>query len=108
MSKNKRKALRKYTRRLSNRYRLSVYRSNDHIYAQIIDDAQGKTLVSSNSLKLDVDTKKTETAKKVGLDLGEKAVKLKIKDIYFERKNYRFKGRVKQLCDSAREAGLNF
>ena len=91
------------------RLRLSVQRSNTQIYAQIIDDQKGTTLVSSNSLQLkEKFTNKIEQAKIVGTDLAKKAVSKKISKIVFDRGQYKFHGRVKALADAARTAGLDF
>lgn len=78
--------------------RLCVFRSNKHIYAQVIDDDKGKTLASA----------KGEDAKKVGTEVAEKAVGLKITKIVFDRAGYKYHGRVKALADAAREKGLKF
>ncbi|MDR2201438.1 MAG: 50S ribosomal protein L18 [Clostridiales bacterium] len=93
------------------RPRLNVYRSNAHIYAQLIDDEAGRTLVSSSSVAKDADFSgktKTETAAAVGAELAKKAAKLKIKDAVFDRGGYLYTGRVKALADGARQAGLKF
>lgn len=86
--------------------RLSVFRSNSHMYAQIINDDTAKTLVSSSDLKLKGTNK--EKAKSVGKELAEKAVGAKIKKVVFDRNGFRFTGRVKVLADQAREGGLEF
>ncbi|MCX6806788.1 MAG: 50S ribosomal protein L18 [Candidatus Berkelbacteria bacterium] len=91
--------------------RISVFRSNIHIYAQIIDDEEAKTLVSASDLELKKEDKKgtkTEIAQQVGLLLATKAVKKKIKKVVFDREGYKFHGRVKALADSARKGGLLF
>ena len=92
------------------RPRLSVYRSNTGMYAQIIDDEAGRTLVSASSLK---DKKangvpKLEQAKLVGQAIAEKAKAAGIDKVVFDRSGYLYHGRVKALADAAREAGLNF
>ena len=91
------------------RPRVSVARSAKHIYAQVIDDTQGKTLVSFSSAQLakPVGDKKS-IAKKVGLALAEKALGKGVKDIVFERGSCRYHGRVKSLAEGLREGGLNF
>lgn len=95
-------------------YRLSVFRSNKHIYGQIIDDLKGNTLVAGSDIELKTRTrvksklKKIEVAKKVGEMLAEKALKKKIKRVVFDRRNYKFHGRVKALASGAREKGLEF
>ncbi|MBC8213978.1 MAG: 50S ribosomal protein L18 [Candidatus Marinimicrobia bacterium] len=94
--------------------RLVVFRSNSHIYAQIIDDVAGKTLVSTSTLENDFkktiekSDSKTELSKKVGKNIAEKALKDKITQVIFDRNGYEYHGRVKALADAAREAGLKF
>ncbi|HGY10712.1 MAG TPA: 50S ribosomal protein L18 [Oceanithermus profundus] len=92
----------------SGRPRLTVYRSLSHIYAQIIDDEAGQTLVASSTLALGVKGNKTEAAKQVGADLAKKAVEKGIKQVVFDRGAYKYHGRVKALAEAAREAGLEF
>jgi large subunit ribosomal protein L18 len=90
--------------------RLSVYRSNKGIYAQIIDDEAGKTLAAISSLK-DVNSgkaNKTEQARLVGKAIAEKAIQAGISTVRFDRNGYLYHGRVKSLADAAREAGLKF
>ncbi len=91
--------------------RLCVYRSTNYIYAQIIDDVNGKTLAASSSLALAKQTEgktKTEAAKMVGQDIAAKAVKLGLTEAVFDRSGYIYTGRVAALADGAREAGLKF
>jgi large subunit ribosomal protein L18 len=90
--------------------RLNVFRSNTNIYAQIIDDKNGKTLVSASSLEKGFDDSgtKKETAKKVGLAVAKKAVDANIKRVVFDRGGYQYHGRVKELAEGAREGGLEF
>ncbi|MBO0937559.1 50S ribosomal protein L18 [Fibrella sp. HMF5335] len=92
------------------RPRLSVYRSNKAIYAQLIDDEAGKTLASASSveLKSEVEGFTVETAKKVGQRLAEKAATQSIQSVVFDRNGYLYHGKVKALADGAREGGLNF
>jgi large subunit ribosomal protein L18 len=95
------------------RLRLSVFRSSKHIYAQVIDDAGGKTLAAASSLDKDLREKlktgaDTAAAAEVGKLVAARATAAGIKDVVFDRGRYRFHGRVKALADSAREAGLNF
>jgi large subunit ribosomal protein L18 len=89
------------------RPRLSVYRSNKNIYAQIINDENGQTLVSASDIKINKGTKK-ERAVEVGKTLAELAKNAKIKSIVFDRNGFNYIGRVKLLADSAREGGLDF
>jgi len=93
--------------------RLSVHRSSRHIYAQIIDDATGATLVSASTLE--ADAKKSgktgadiTAASAVGKSIGERAVGKGVKAVVFDRGGYMYHGRVKALADAAREAGLEF
>ena len=87
--------------------RLNVFRSNKAIYAQVIDDVEGTTLVSSSSLELKIKNGgNIEAAKAVGKDVAEKCKKAKINKVVFDRGGYLYHGRVAALADSAREAGL--
>ena len=88
--------------------RLCVFRSNSAIYAQIIDDTKGVTLVSSSSLELKIKNNNLEAAAAVRKDIAEKAKKAKIKTVVFDRGGYLYHGRVKALADAARENGLEF
>lgn len=89
--------------------RLCVFRSNSHIYAQLIDDKNSKTIVSVKDLELGLKKKnKMEIAKEVGLALAKKAVEKKIKEVIFDRGGYKYHGRVKILAEGAREGGLKF
>jgi large subunit ribosomal protein L18 len=95
------------------RRRLSVFRSSKHIYAQVIDDTEGKTLAAASSLDKDLKAKlKTgadkDAAAEVGKLLAERAVAAGVKDVVFDRGRYLYHGRVKALADAAREAGLQF
>ena len=95
------------------RMRLSVHRSSKHIYAQVIDDTKGVTLVSASSLeKAQRDAGKTgadvEAAKAVGKLVAERATQKGIKNVVFDRGGYMYHGRIKALADAAREGGLNF
>ena len=89
--------------------RLNVFRSNSNIYAQIIDDEKGVTLVSSSSVELKIKNGgNIEGAKLVGKDIATKAKKNKIEKIVFDRGGYLYHGRVKALAEAARENGLEF
>ena len=94
--------------------RLTIYRSLHYIYAQIVDDSQGKTLLSasSNSKELRDEVKglkkKTEISKLVGTQTAKKALGMNIKRVVFDRNGYRYHGHVKALADGAREGGLQF
>ena len=90
--------------------RLCVYRSNTNLYAQIIDDVAGVTLVSASTLDKDVKTKHAnkEAAKEVGTLVAKKAIEKNIKTVVFDRGGYIYHGVVKALAEAAREAGLEF
>ncbi len=93
--------------------RLSVYRSLNHIYVQLIDDTKGVTLCSASTMEKDVkaeikDMTKTEAAKVVGKKAAEKALEKGVKAVVFDRGGYIYTGRVQAVADGAREAGLNF
>lgn len=88
----------------SDRFRLSVFRSNRFIYAQIIDDNQGFTLASATNQR----GGKKKTPKEVGYELAEKAIEKKIKKIYFDRGRFAYLGQLKELAEGAREKGLEF
>ena len=93
------------------RPRLSVYRSNKEIYAQIVDDVNGVTISSASSRDKDISSTKgtkSEIAALVGKTVAEKAIKAGIETIAFDRGGYLYHGRVKSLADGAREAGLKF
>ncbi|HWV52890.1 50S ribosomal protein L18 [Pseudorhodoplanes sp.] len=95
------------------RMRLSVHRSSKHIYAQVIDDTKGVTLVSASTIeKVQRDAGKTgadiEAAKAVGKLVAERATQKGIKNVVFDRGGYMYHGRIKALADAAREGGLNF
>lgn len=109
----RRKRVRKKIYGTAERPRLSVFRSNKHIYAQIIDDISGRTLATASTLDKEVkkdtlQTSNVEAAKKVGFIIAEKALKAKIDTVVFDRGSNLFHGRVKSLAEAAREAGLKF
>jgi large subunit ribosomal protein L18 len=89
--------------------RLNVFRSNAQIYAQVIDDTTGKTLVSSSSLALKLENGgNVEAARKVGADIAEKCKQANIETVCFDRGGYVYHGRVQALAEAAREGGLKF
>ncbi len=95
------------------RKRLSVFRSSKHIYAQVIDDGEGRTLAAASSLDKGLREKlktgaDTAAATEVGKLLAERAAAAGVKDVVLDRGPYRYHGRVKALADGAREGGLNF
>jgi large subunit ribosomal protein L18 len=119
--KTKKKTSFKVTKRLKNkarirkkvdgdleRPRLSVFRSGRHIYAQVIDDAAGKTLVAYSTLEGNGKNKNIGSAKAVGAEIAKRAMAKNIKNVVFDRSGYVFHGRIKAVADGAREAGLSF
>jgi large subunit ribosomal protein L18 len=90
------------------RPRLSVFRSNKQIYAQLIDDATGTTLASASSLKMEEKLPKKEMAAKVGELIAKNAKEAGIEKVVFDRNGYLYHGRVKELADAARKGGLKF
>jgi len=88
--------------------RLSVFRSNNAIYAQIINDVDGVTLASVSSLKLDSSATKVEVAKQIGINIAEAAKSKGIESVVFDRNGFLYHGRVKALAEGAREGGLKF
>ncbi|HHY43803.1 MAG TPA: 50S ribosomal protein L18 [Coprothermobacter sp.] len=107
------KRIRKHITGTAERPRLCVFRSSRHIYAQIIDDQSGRTLVSASTLEKELrdqikGLKKTEQAAAVGRLIAERALEKGIKTVVFDRGGYKYHGRVKALADASREAGLEF
>jgi len=103
--------IRKVISGTESRPRLSVFRSNKEIYAQIVNDVTGETIVAASSRDKDISTAKgtkTEIAALVGKALAEKAVKAGLETIAFDRGGYQYHGRVKSLAEGAREGGLKF
>ena len=95
------------------RPRLSVFRSGRHVYAQVVNDADGKTLAAASTLSRDLkgtldSDKKTDAAKKVGALIAKICLEKKIDKVVFDRNGYLYHGRIKALADAAREAGLKF
>jgi large subunit ribosomal protein L18 len=102
--------IRKKVNGTAERPRLTIFRSNKEIYAQVVDDLKGVTIVSAGSLK-DSDATtgtKKEQAAVIGKKIAEKALQAGIEAVVFDRNGYRYHGRVKELADAAREAGLKF
>lgn len=119
--KLKNKTASKVTKRLKNRARirkkvdgsterprLSVFRSGRHIYAQVIDDSTGKTVVAFSTLEANLNSKNIDAAKKVGVELAKRALEKNVKSVVFDRSGYVFHGRIKAIADGAREGGLSF
>lgn len=97
------------TKGTTDRPRLHVFRSNKYMYAQIIDDSQGKTLVAASEKQLEkIKGTKTEKAAAIGKLLAEKAKKAKLTKVVFDRGYYKYHGRVKAVAEAARQNGLEF
>jgi large subunit ribosomal protein L18 len=111
--KNRQTRIRKKVAGTASKPRLSVFKSLNHIYAQLIDDTNGITLIaaSSSDKTLAVGIKhggNVEAAKRVGASIAERALGKNIKDVVFDRSGYRYHGCIRALADAAREKGLNF
>jgi large subunit ribosomal protein L18 len=108
--KQRKARIRKKVNGTSERPRLVVFRSNKHIYAQIIDDLAGATLASASTLSLEGDNIRLtiDNAKLVGKKVAEEAIKKSITSVVFDRNGFVYHGRVKAVADGAREGGLNF
>lgn len=110
----RKKRVRKKIRGVSEKPRLCVFRSLKHIYAQLIDDTTGRTLLETSSLSKDLSKKiagkggNKEGAALVGADMAERAIKKGISEVVFDRNGFLYHGRVKALSESAREHGLKF
>jgi len=113
VNKTKKRELRnrKKLKTVSNRYRVSIFRSLKNMSAQIIDDKEKKTLVSASSIEKEIKAnkkKKSETSSLLGEVLAKRAVEKKITKVYFDRGSYRYHGRIKMFADSLRKNGLEF
>ncbi|CAN0156986.1 unnamed protein product [Ectocarpus fasciculatus] len=104
------KRIRKTVTGTAEKPRLSVFRSNNEIYAQIIDDVAGKTLMATSSLEKELakEGNRSEVAKKVGQRIAEKAKDAGLEQVAFDRNGYLYHGRVRSLAEGAREGGLKF
>jgi len=100
--------VRKNIRGVSMRPRLAIFRSSNHIYAQVIDDDRGHTLAAATSLEMKRDDTKTDVAKAVGEKIAKSALSAGITKVVFDRGGYKYHGRVKALADAARSEGLSF
>ena len=110
---NKHRKLRNRFSGTAERPRLAVFRSNNHMYAQIIDDTVGKTLVSASTVQKDVKaelekTNNVDAAAYLGTVIAKKAIEQGINTVVFDRGGFIFQGKIKALADAAREAGLEF
>ena len=112
MEKNKRKKrIRFKLKRVSSRNRLSVFKSNNHIYAQVINDKEGKTLASASSLEKKLSDEKSnrkELAEKIGKEIAKRSIEKGVKEVAFDKGKYKYHGIIKILADAARAEGLDF
>ena len=109
--KNRKERIRFKSKKVSKRNRLSVFRSNNHLYAQLIDDRNGTTLASASSLEKSIKEKKLqrkEIAELIGKNIAKKIISKGIDKVAFDRGKYKFHGLIKILADAARVEGLNF
>ena len=99
-------------KKVSSRKRLTVFRSNNHLYAQIINDEQGITLASVSSLEKSIKNRKNKSKKEIAEDLGKeiakRSIKNGIKEVAFDKGKYKYHGIIKILAEAARASGLNF
>ncbi len=105
------KRVRSKLKKVSSRKRLSVFRSNNHIYAQVIDDAKGLTLASASTVEKNIvkkENNRKELAEIVGKKIAERTIAIGIKDVAFDKGKYKYHGLIKILADAARTEGLNF
>ncbi len=112
MEKNKRKKRTRFKlKRVSSRNRLSVFKSNNHIYAQVINDKEGKTLASASSLEKKLSDEKSnrkELAEKIGKEIAKRSIEKGVKEVAFDKGKYKYHGIIKILADAARAEGLDF
>ena len=111
MSEKRAKRVRYKLKKVSSRSRLSVFRSNNHVYAQIIDDVKGVTIASASSIEKDLVNSKTgrkELAAIIGKKIAERSIAKGISEVAFDKGKYKYHGIIKILADAARAAGLNF
>tara|TARA_B100001057_G_C22715957_1_gene897716 strand:+ start:724 stop:1056 length:333 start_codon:yes stop_codon:yes gene_type:complete len=109
--KDRQQRVRYKSKKISNRKRLSVFRSNNHIYAQLIDDNKGLTLASSSSTEESIKSKnlsRKDTAELIGKNIAKKIISKGIEKVAFDRGKYKYHGLIKILAEAARSEGLNF
>ena len=109
--KDRKERVRYKTKKVSSRKRLSVFRSNNHLYAQLIDDVKGITLASSSSLEKSIQDKelqRKEIAELIGKNIAKKIISKGIDKVSFDRGKYKYHGLIKIIADAARSEGLNF
>ena len=98
-------------KKVSSRSRLSVFRSNNHLYAQVIDDSKGITIASASSLEKDIlknENSRKELAAIIGTEIAKRSISKGVIDVAFDKGKYKYHGLIKILADSARTEGLNF
>ena len=111
MIEKRTRRIRNKLKKVSTRSRLSVFRSNNHLYAQIIDDSKGITLASASTLEKEMINSKNnrkELAELIGKMIAERCIAKGVKDVAFDKGKYKYHGLIKILADSARTQGLNF
>jgi len=111
MTDKRTKRIRNKLKKVSSRNRLSIFRSNNHIYAQAIDDTKGITLASASTLEKELvkdQKERKELAAIIGKVIAKRLIEKGIKDVAFDKGGYKYHGLIKILADSAREEGLNF
>ena len=108
---NRKKRTRYKLKKVSNRNRLSVFKSNNHIYAQVISDEKGLTIACASSLEKELKSNKLnrkELAEKIGKEIAKRSIKCGVTDVAFDKGKYKYHGIIKILADAARGEGLNF
>ena len=108
---NRQQRVRYKIKKFSNRKRLTIFRSNNHIYAQLIDDKNGTTIVSSSSIEKSLrekDLSRNEIAEEIGKNIAKKIISKGIDEVAFDRGRYKYHGVIKILADAARSEGLKF
>ena len=112
MKKNSRQNKTRFKlKKVSNRNRLSVFKSNNHVYAQIISDQKGITIASASSLEKNLITEKLtrkESAERVGKEVAKRSIEKGVKNVAFDKGKYKYHGIIKIIADAARSEGLNF
>lgn len=108
MEKDRKTRIRRKIRGRSDRPRLSIFVSNKHIYAQIIDDASGNTLAAARDAEMNSTGKSQDVAQKIGLEIAARAREIGVKHVVFDRGEKKYHGRIKALAKGARAGGLDF
>ena len=112
MKHSRRQARTRYKlKKVTDRKRLSVFKSNNHLYAQVINDEKGITIASASSVEKNIRSEKInrkELAEKIGIEIAKRSIENGIKEVAFDKGKYKYHGIIKILADAARSAGLNF